>query len=81
MADILLGRTRQRRTARIFRERQNWLDILTEGEVRQKYRLSKERIRWLHDKIKNDIQPKTNRSKPISSMTKVILHKYILFFC
>jgi hypothetical protein len=71
MADILLGRTRRRRTARIFRERRNWLEILTEKEVREKYRLSKERIAWLYELIKHDIQPETRRSHAISPMTKV----------
>ena len=70
----------RRRNSRIFRNRPNYLDFLTDQEIQRKYRLSKTQIYTVHELIKDDISPQCNRSHPLSPMTKVI-YICIFWFC
>ncbi|XP_052271216.1 putative nuclease HARBI1 isoform X2 [Dreissena polymorpha] len=73
MAALFPRRNARRRNPRIFRDRPNYLNVLTEQEIQRKYRLSKTQIYTVHELIKDDISPQCNRSHPLSSMTKLLI--------
>lgn len=59
------------------------LNILSDREIREKYRLSRQQISDLHDLTEEDIKPKTMRSHAIPAMTKlnlfIMCNKFVSF--
>jgi len=71
---------RRRRQPRIFRNRPDFLNILTAREIKTKYRLNREQIEDLHHQIEDDIRPQTMWSHAVPSMIKVRFFYHLLFF-
>ena len=64
---------RQQQIGRIFRDRTNPLDKLTDEEVRARYRLDRVRIIELCGLIGNDVTRPTNRSQSLSVSLQVMM--------
>jgi len=74
MTDVLLNIRAQRRSSRQFKRRQN-LEDLTDGYVKERYRLTRGQIVNLHETVRAELNPRAQRSHPLSAMTKVRLLK------
>jgi hypothetical protein len=62
----------QIRRERVFRDRTNPLDYLSDAEVRERYRLPRNFIVQLIDVLADDLQRTTQRSHPLPVYTQVI---------
>ena len=59
------------RKQRVFRDRRNPLDYLTDGEIREKYRLPRFYLLQLVELVRSDLEKPTQRSQPISPTIQV----------
>ena len=62
---------RQNRRERVFRDRTNQLNYMSDPELISRYRLPRQAIENLIDLIKVDIEPQTFRSHALDATTKV----------
>jgi len=70
-ATILFLQDEHRRNRQVFKPQLENLDILRDFEVKNRYRLTREMIRELHNLKQADIAAQTDRSNPVPTMTKV----------
>ena len=71
----------KRRRQRVFRERVDILEQFRDDEIIARYRLSREAIVYLNESLRVDLEPKTNRSNSLSSLTQVIHVNQCLLHC
>ena len=69
---------RDLRKQRVFRDRRNPLDYLTDGEIRERYRLPRLYLLQLVELLTCDLEKPTQRSQPISPTIQV---KYLRNHC
>ena len=79
MAALFIARRRNARRERIFRERVTDLDAIPDDIIKDRYRLTRPAIVALERRLRDDLTPQTERSKAISSMTKVSAHETRLY--
>ena len=60
------------RKQRVFKDRRNPLDNLTDGEIRERYRLPRLYLLQLVELVSCDLEKPTLRSQPISPIIQVI---------
>jgi cytochrome c-type biogenesis protein CcmH/NrfG len=77
----LQNRQRQRQqqfTRRLFRSRTNPLDFLSDQQIIRNYRFERERIYTLCDKLREDLEKSTKRSRslPVSLQIVIALRYY-----
>ena len=58
---------------RVFKERKDLLETLEENEILERYRIGSNGIRFLEGLISHECDPKCNRSRALSTRTKVSL--------
>ena len=59
------------RKQRLFKDRRNPLDYLTDGEIRERYRLPRLYLLQLVELVSCDLEKPTLRSQPISPIIQV----------
>ena len=71
MALVVFFQEHEEVPKRVFRDRNNPLDYLNDGEIVERYRLSRPLIFTLLESIHNDVDRPTTRSHAIPAVTQV----------
>ena len=61
----------RQRNERVFRERTNPLEEMTDEQLRSRFRFCRESIQYILEQIKDEISPSTSRSHAISAELQV----------